>query len=135
VGSAEERSTFAAGNTARTQACGLRQSEALAIMRVKGFDFEGCAVRLREQSHTAVRHRAVHIRQQHVDLSGPLLECVRGLVTRAKNPPRGRQDGVYLKRAPLWSSFPRHNQRHVVCLLAAAELLHIAENPIQNFIG
>jgi hypothetical protein len=29
------------GNTARTQACGLRQSEAPAIMRVKGFDFEG----------------------------------------------------------------------------------------------
>ena len=29
----------------------------------------------------------------------------------------------------------RHNQRHVVGLLAAAELLYIAENLIHNFSG
>ena len=37
VGSAEERGTFKAGNTSGTQACGLRQSEALVIMCVKRF--------------------------------------------------------------------------------------------------
>ena len=35
-------------------------------------------------------------------------------------------------RETLWSSSPRQNQRHVVGLLAAAELLHIAENPVQR---
>jgi hypothetical protein len=52
VGSAEECGTVAAGNTARTQTGGLRQREDLAIMGVKGFDFEGGTVGLRESRVT-----------------------------------------------------------------------------------
>jgi hypothetical protein len=37
-------------------------------MRVKGLDFEGGAVGLREQSDTTVRHRAVYVHKKKFDL-------------------------------------------------------------------
>jgi len=60
---AEQRGTLAAGNAASSQARGLRQGEALAIVRVEGLDFEGAAVGLREQGDAAVRHRSVDIHE------------------------------------------------------------------------
>jgi len=40
-------------------------------MSVKGLDFEGSAVGLREQSHAAVGHGAVHVHQQQFDQAPP----------------------------------------------------------------
>jgi hypothetical protein len=89
VGAAEERSTFATGNTAGTQAGGLRESKSLAIACVKGFDFEGGTVELREQGDTAVRHRPIHVHEEQFDLRSPLLERGRDLGNTTQRSLRG----------------------------------------------
>ena len=51
--------------------------KALAVVRVKGFDFKSGAVGLREQSHAAVGHGAVHIHEEYFDLRSALLQSGR----------------------------------------------------------
>ena len=89
MGAAEERATFATGNTAGTQAGGLCESKSLAIVCVKGFDFEGGAVGLREQSDTAIRHRPVHVHEEQFDLRGALLEGGRDVGNTSQGSLRG----------------------------------------------
>src|SRR5467141_1587775 len=75
LGPPEEGSAFAAGNAACTQAGRVREGEALAIVCVKGFDFERGAVVLREQSNAAVRQCPVHVHEEQFDLRSAFLEC------------------------------------------------------------
>ena len=51
----------------------LRQSEPLAIVRVKGLDFECGAVGLRKQRNAAIRHSAVDVHEEQFDLRSAFL--------------------------------------------------------------
>src|SRR5882762_4359824 len=77
MGAAKQGCAFAARNATRTKPPGLRQRESLAIVRVEGLDFKGCAVGLRKQSHAAVRQCAVDVHEKQFDACSPFLECGR----------------------------------------------------------
>jgi len=51
----------------------LRQSEPLAIVRVKGLDFECGAVGLRKQRNAAIRHSAVDVHEEQFDFGSAFL--------------------------------------------------------------
>ena len=60
----------ATGDYAGTDACGMSESQALAVVGVEGFDFEGAAVGLGEQGDAAVGNGAVDVHQEDFDLFG-----------------------------------------------------------------
>lgn len=66
MGATQQWCALAAFNAARAKASRVRQGEPLAVVRVKGFDFEGGAVGLRKQRDAAVRHRATYAGQAFV---------------------------------------------------------------------
>ena len=63
MGAAKERSALATRDASGPQTGGMGKRQSLAVVGIKGLNFEGCTVGLRKQAHAAVRHRAVHIHQ------------------------------------------------------------------------
>src|SRR5579885_434241 len=57
----------------------VRRGEALAVVRIEGFDFQGATVRLREKSDAAVGQGAVHVHEQNLNLRGAPLQRGRNL--------------------------------------------------------
>ena len=63
-----------AGDAAGAKASGVRECEPLAVMRVKGFDFEGDLFSLGQKCDTAICHCAVHIHEKHLNLRSTFSE-------------------------------------------------------------
>src|SRR6266478_4962632 len=72
MGATQQCCALAACNAACAKASRVSQGEPLAVVRVKGFAFEGCAVGLRKQGDAAVRHRAIYVHEEQFDLRGTL---------------------------------------------------------------
>jgi len=72
MGATQQCCALAACNAARAKASRVSQGEPLAVVRVKGCDFDGCAVGLRKQGDAAVRHRAIYVHEEQFDLRGTL---------------------------------------------------------------
>jgi hypothetical protein len=62
------------GNAACSTPGSVRKRQALPIVRVKAFDFEGGLFRLGEQNHATIGHRAVYIPEEHFNLSSAFLK-------------------------------------------------------------
>jgi hypothetical protein len=45
------------------KASGVRECEALTVVRVKGFDFEGDLFGLGQKADAAICHRAIHVHE------------------------------------------------------------------------
>src|SRR6185437_245917 len=77
-------------------------------MRVKGFDFEGGAVGLRQQGHAAVRHGAVHVHEEQLDARGALLHRGRDFGnTRQRSLQRNEIERVSSESKPVMPAYFR----------------------------
>ena len=68
LAAAAKSGAAAAGDDAGAQPGGNGKSEALPVVSVEGFAFERMAILLRDERHTTVGQRAVHVHEQDENL-------------------------------------------------------------------